>query len=1140
MLVENGKVCFGRFGPLRLAAADALDQPTAHTIGVSPEDDGTEVFVSIDTPVDGATGYRLMVRVGDTVLSAAFAGSTDPELVLILPAVAEETEVNYALRAEPLGKQYNGTLTLTPWIEPEDDTVITNVTRPTLVLGVDGTVVGASLSYVGGSWNGTITSTAVALYKTDDEKVTSEEITDYTWGTVPDVPGYKLFVRETKDGPLGAVSADSLLSAVVTSATVTIVPRQPINEDWFLEAKRAPTPSSTTWTGIVCLRTGASAPTLRTTVGSTTYLPVEVEYFGIDPQNYTDLEPHWRPTTSLGVDSGGIARWQWASDPDFPGEQIRTAGTVMSRVRFRYRLVASGTWSTYPVDAKIASEALITPPVTAGWHVMPFRTAEEYALNLKGGDQGQMWHGLNRSASDPTLIIGGQDMAGIWISDDDGITWRKSLDEGLRAFGMQGVLVDPTDPNRWYAVGEELYTSVESNAPSGIYLSVDKGKHWTLIHSEPEAHHQRTHSEIVYDPNTSGSTLTLYTTITRWNGSAVVMRSTDRGATWTTRSTIPATTATPGNVRGRVNSLFHHPSTASVLFLCTQGGLFKSTNGGTSWTRLSGSGSLPVGDVQQVAINPANGNEIYAVVGVATLNTTSGTAVSQGLWRTTNGGTSWTQITVPATRASKIFVGFATGGGWQPTASRDLYLISRGQPMRVSHNNGSSWLTATVIPQPGRTDGWDKSIFDSVHNNNRPEMTTKVMPHPLIAGRAFIHSCSHNFRTDDAGNNCRYSGEGFNGEMPFTGHSSIAFSDDPLRFTVVVTDSGYRMTENGGLSWHVGRVKGYTEAHDPLKNSCHSVAIHPTNDSLTVMSSGFKAPGSETRIFLSDENFPDSYIGVPDIPDDPSTPNVNEFVARQGTAAANSPWVRVRNTNKQTYFLHWNRDTPTVVYEDSVRSTTSGETWTNYASGFGGCRAVYPGDNDICYGLTKLAGPERYELRRSNDRGATIASTVAIPYPGILFTNLYYAIIAIHPTDPAIFFCRGSGGDLARYDGNTATWRTGYGMPARHLAAHSSVAGGVKSIAIDPQDANVGYVTMESPGNHSIWRSLNIQAAPASVAWEDITKDFHRSTVFPKLWVHPLTGDVMAGSDGVGGIRMLPPPGTRSHATLTQYFQVWN
>jgi photosystem II stability/assembly factor-like uncharacterized protein len=105
------------------------------------------------------------------------------------------------------------------------------------------------------------------------------------------------------------------------------------------------------------------------------------------------------------------------------------------------------------------------------------------------------------------------------------------------------------------------------------------------------------------------------------------MRSTDRGATWTTRSTIPATAVAPA-VRGRVNSLFHHPSTASVLFLCTQGGLFKSTNGGTSWTRLSGSGSLPVGDVQQASINPANGSEIYVVVGVATLNSTSGTAVA--------------------------------------------------------------------------------------------------------------------------------------------------------------------------------------------------------------------------------------------------------------------------------------------------------------------------------------------------------------------------------------------------------------------------------------------------------------------------------------------------------------------------------
>ena len=69
-------------------------------------------------------------------------------------------------------------------------------------------------------------------------------------------------------------------------------------------------------------------------------------------------------------------------------------------------------------------------------------------------------------------------------------------------------------------------------------------------------------------------------------------------------------------------------------------------------------------------------------------------------------------------------------------------------------------------------------------------------------------------------------------------------------------------------------------------------------------------------------------------------------------------------------------------------------------------------------------------------------------------------------------------------------------MTARHRRRIRARAAKVTSIAIDPQDANVGYVVMDSPGNHGIWRSQNIQAV--SPDWEDITKDFHRSTVFPE------------------------------------------
>ena len=461
----------------------------------------------------------------------------------------------------------------------------------------------------------------------------------------------------------------------------------------------------------------------------------------------------------------------------------------------------------------------------------------------------------------------------------------------------------------------------------------------------------------------------------------------------------------------------------------------------------------------RIDINPANGNEMYAVVNVAVGASRSATL---GLWRTTNGGSSWSQIATPAGfRASKVYVGFADGGGWQPVGSRTLYLVGRGQQIQVSQNGGSSWQAANVQPQPGRDEAWDRQISDSTNGRPRPELTTSLLPHPTIARRAFAHSKSHNFRTDDAVN-WRYSGEGFNGEMPFVGASSIAFSDDPLRMAVAVTNSGYRMTDNGGRSFHVGRVSGYTEANVALKNSCHSVAIHPTDPTLTVISSGFKAAGSEMRLFRSAVRFPGSYVGTR---------------SALGTAAGNSPWVRVRNVNKQTFFLQWNRDTPTVVYEDSVRSLDGGQTWVDYGSGFGGCRAVFPGDHDICYGLTRLTGPERYELRRSNDRGATHSLLANIGWGGVLFTT------STTPSSRSTRPTRRSSSPSARPATSHATTATR--APGGPATACRPATGGAPGRG-EPRRSSRSRSTRRTPTSdtsasralaiHGIWRSGNIQA----------------------------------------------------------------
>lgn len=68
-------------------------------------------------------------------------------------------------------------------------------------------------------------------------------------------------------------------------------------------------------------------------------------------------------------------------------------------------------------------------------------------------------------------------------------------------------------------------------------------------------------------------------------------------------------------------------------------GMFKSTNGGTTWTKV-GDGTLPeFGRVSDMAINPASPDVLYAAIpdGVSTVD-------QMGIWRTRDGGSTWSNV----------------------------------------------------------------------------------------------------------------------------------------------------------------------------------------------------------------------------------------------------------------------------------------------------------------------------------------------------------------------------------------------------------------------------------------------------------------------------------------------------------------
>ncbi|MEZ4687105.1 MAG: hypothetical protein R3B47_13870 [Bacteroidia bacterium] len=88
---------------------------------------------------------------------------------------------------------------------------------------------------------------------------------------------------------------------------------------------------------------------------------------------------------------------------------------------------------------------------------------------------------------------------------------------------------------------------------------------------------------------------------------------------------------------GRVNVIFVDPNNANTVYAGTPaGGLWRSTNGGTSWTALTD--NLTRIGVSGIAIDPANSNHIYILTG----DSDGGNTPSIGVYESTNGGSTWT------------------------------------------------------------------------------------------------------------------------------------------------------------------------------------------------------------------------------------------------------------------------------------------------------------------------------------------------------------------------------------------------------------------------------------------------------------------------------------------------------------------
>jgi photosystem II stability/assembly factor-like uncharacterized protein len=242
------------------------------------------------------------------------------------------------------------------------------------------------------------------------------------------------------------------------------------------------------------------------------------------------------------------------------------------------------------------------------------------------------------SDSDPNLYYLGSAGGGVWKSQDGGETWQPVFEhEKVAAIGA--VTIDPTNNDVvWVGTGESNPRN-DVTYGDGVYKSTDGGKTFKNVGLQGTRHISR----IAVDPkNPNHVVVGALGDVFGPSHDRGVYVTWDGGKTW-------SQTLFVSDQSGASDLAMdpHDPNTVYVgiwhfkrqPWTFESGGpddgLYKSTDGGKTWNKLTGHG-LPTGITGRIglAIAPSNGKRVYALI-----------ESKQGiLWRSNDGGANWTMV----------------------------------------------------------------------------------------------------------------------------------------------------------------------------------------------------------------------------------------------------------------------------------------------------------------------------------------------------------------------------------------------------------------------------------------------------------------------------------------------------------------
>ena len=300
----------------------------------------------------------------------------------------------------------------------------------------------------------------------------------------------------------------------------------------------------------------------------------------------------------------------------------------------------------------------------------------------------------------PNVFYVGQVDGGVWKSTDYGRTWNPIFD-GQDTQSIGAIAVAPSDSSVVYVASGEGLHRPDLSVGDGVYRSADAGKTWTHLGLRDG----QQIPAIAVDP---GNANRLFAAVLGHpygpNPERGIFRSTDGGKTWdkvlfkdenTGGSDVVIDPKNPQVVYASLWDERLGPWEDGNEYATTNGGLFKSTDGGATWKQLTN--GLPKDLVQiNVAIAASNPQRLYATL--ATKEEGSGYATDKGLgvYRSDDGGESWRKITDDPRPAMKI------GGGDLPVPRVDPQnpdiVYSTSIVTCRSEDGGKTWISLRGAP----------------------------------------------------------------------------------------------------------------------------------------------------------------------------------------------------------------------------------------------------------------------------------------------------------------------------------------------------------------------------------------------------------------------------------------------------------